>query len=157
MRLTILIMLISFTCAAQWTKGASESTRVAYVQGKAAMTDSDVYVAVTDNNKITFIGFGYFSKYYEGKQEVRICIEKGEVYTCTGEALYRLSDQALVANSFRDKDGNSVPLEYIVERMRIGSILRVRTFNGVEYNGSKLSLLGSTDAINYVTNKTKNV
>ena len=157
MRLTILIMLISFTCAAQWTKGTSESTRVAYVQGKAAMTDSDVYVAVTDNNKITFIGFGYFSKYYEGKQEIRICIEKGEVYTCTGESLYRLSDQALVANSFRDKDGNIVPLEYIVERMRIGSVLRVRTFNGVEYNGSKLSLLGSTDAINYVTNKTKNV
>ena len=157
MRLTILIMLISFTCAAQWTKGTSESTRVAYVQGKAAMTDSDVYVAVTDNKKITFIGFGYFSKYYEGKQEIRICIEKGEVYTCTGESLARLSDQALVANSFRDKDGNTIALEYIIDRMRAGSILRVRTFNGVDYNGAKLSLLGSTDAINYVTNKTKNV
>lgn len=157
MRLTILIMLISFTCAAQWTKGTSESTRVAYVQGKAAMTDSDVYVAVTDNNKITFIGFGYFSKYYEGKQEIRICIEKGEVYTCTGGALYRLSDQALVANSFRDKEGNPISLSYIIGRMKQGSILRVRTFNGVEYNGSKLSLLGSTDAINYVNNKTKNV
>ena len=157
MRLTILILMLSFTCAAQWTKGTSDSTRVAYVQGKAAMTDSDVYVAVTDDSKITFIGFGYFSKYYEGKQEVRICIEKGEVYTCTGESLARLSDQALVANSFRDKDGNTITLEYIIDRMRAGSILRVRTFNGVEYNGSKLSLLGSTDAINYVTNKTKNV
>ncbi len=157
MRLTILIMLISFTCAAQWTKGTSESTRVAYVQGKAAMTDSDVYVAVTDDSKITFIGFGYFSKYYEGKQEIRICIEKGEVYTCTGESLARLNNQALVANSFRDKDGNTIDLEYIIERMRVGSILRVRTFNGVDYNGAKLSLLGSTDAINYVTNKTKNV
>ena len=157
MRLTILIMLISFTCAAQWTKGTSESTRVAYVQGKAAMTDSDVYVAVTDDSKITFIGFGYFSKYYEGKQEIRICIEKGEVYTCTGESLARLNNQALVANSFRDKDGNTIDLEYIIERMRSGSILRVRTFNGVDYNGAKLSLLGSTDAINYVTNKTKNV
>ena len=128
MRLTILIMLISFTCAAQWTKGTSESTRVAY-----------------------------FSKYYEGKQEIRICIEKGEVYTCTGESLARLSDQALVANSFRDKDGNTISLSYIIGRMKQGSILRVRTFNGVDYNGAKLSLLGSTDAINYVTNKTKNV
>jgi len=157
MRLTILILMLSYTCNGQWIKGTSDTNRVAYVQGKAAMTDSDVYVAVTDDSKITFIGFGYFSKYYEGKQEVRICIEKGEVYTCTGESLARLSDQALVANSFRDKDGNTIALEYIIDRMRAGSILRVRTFNGVEYNGSKLSLLGSTDAINYVTNKTKNV
>ena len=149
--------MLSYTCNGQWIKGTSDTNRVAYVQGKAAMTDSDVYVSVADGNKITFIGFGYFSKYYEGKQEIRICIEKGEVYTCTGESLARLSDQALVANSFRDKDGNTIDLEYIIDRMRAGSILRVRTFNGVDYNGAKLSLLGSTDAINYVTNKTKNV
>lgn len=157
MRLTILILMLSYNCSAQWMYGTSEDNRVAYVQGKAATTNSDVYVSVTDGNKITFIGFGYFSKYYEGKQEVKICIEKGEVYTCTGESLVRLNNQSVVANSFRDKDGKTISLEYIVDRMRSGSILRVRTFNGLDYNGSKLSLLGSTEAINYVTNKIKNV
>ena len=157
MRLTILILMLSYTCSGQWMYGNSEDNRVAYVKGKAAITNNDVYVSVTDGNKITFIGFGYFSEYYEGKQEVKICIEKGEVYTCTGEELVRLNNQSVVANSFRDKDGNTISLEYIVERMRSGSILRVRTFNGLDYNGSKLSLLGSTEAINYVTNKKLNV
>ena len=155
--LLVAVAMLSFTFQsnAQWKKGTTDSDfeegkKYCLVSGEGSNYPyTDVTFLIREdgdnNNEIWISGFGYFSDYNESSLEVKIRVDKGEVFTFSGGDLSpSTNNKALFIVS------NSINVSRLIKEMKSGSRMTIRTFNGSDYNTGKFGLSGSTKAINFV-------
>ena len=151
----VTMLAFTFQSNAQWTTGTTDSDfdegkKYAHASGEG---DNYPYKDVSfliredgyNNNALWVSGFGYFSDYNQSELEVKIRVDKGEIFTFSGSELgTSTSNKALFIVSINRK------VSRLIKAMKNGSRMTIRTFNGSDYNTGKFTLRGSTRAINFV-------
>jgi len=159
--LLILTAILAFNSVnAQWyykTKKSdfSKDYKIAYALGTGnnwPYEDVSLFVRNRDSELDVFVsGFGYFSDYSSDEHELKIVVDGGEIYTAKYLSV-STSNESLFLGDFTNESGEVVSIEFILNLMREGSKMSIRTYNGSDYNTAKFTLSGSTKAINFVLN-----
>ena len=157
--LLVLVAVLAFNSVnAQWYYKAKKSDfssdyKIAYALGSGnnyPYKDVSIYIRNRDSELDVYVdGFGYFSSYSSEDHELKLSVDGKEVYTA--KYLSVSSDnEALFLGDFISESGEVVSIEFILNLMKEGSRMSIRTYNGRDYNTAKFTLSGSTRSIDFV-------
>ena len=160
--LLVLAAVLAFNSVnAQWYSKVKKSDfssdyKIAYALGDGndyPYTDVQLFIRNKDSELDVFVsGFGYFSSYSSRDHELKLSIDSGEVYTAKNLSV-STDNEALFLGDFISESGEVVSIEFILNLMKEGSRMSIRTYNGSDYNTARFTLSGSTRSINFVLNK----
>ncbi len=156
--LVLVAVLVFNSVNAQWYSKLRKSDfssdyKIAYALGSGndyPYIDVSLFIRNRDSELEVFVsGFGYFSSYSSKDHDLKLSIDGGEVYTAKNLSV-STDNEALFLGDFISDSGEVVSIEFILNLMKEGSRMSIRTYNGSDYNTAKFTLSGSSKSIDFV-------